>query len=101
MNLNQIQQQVQQMPKLALDAYKASLRSSERQRAIMVENAIRRAASRQMEANRNGQRDMGAQKQDQESTASASGDTYRIGRTPSILDRCISNAANVEEEQEG
>jgi len=83
-----------------LAVLKAALRANDRRRAEVVANAISRAASRQREANRNGQRDMGAQKQDQERTATTTGDTYRIGRSPSILDRCIEEAADVEEEEE-
>ena len=79
---------------------RAAIKSSDRARALVVANAISRAASRQREANRNGQRDMGAQKQDQERTATATGDTYRIGRNPSILDKCEQDAANVREETE-
>ena len=79
---------------------RAAINANDRRRALVVSQAISRAASRQREANRNGQRDMGAQKQDQENTATATGDTYRIGRAPSILDKCKADAANVEEEQE-
>lgn len=78
---------------------KAKLKANDRRRAEVVANAISRAASRQREANRNGQRDMGAQKQDQERTATTTGDTYRIGRSPSLLDRCIEDAANVDEQE--
>jgi len=80
---------------------KASIRANDRRRSLVVSNAISRAASRQREANRNGQRDMGAQKQDQEKTATATGDTYRIGRQPSYLDRCVTEATDVDEEEGG
>lgn len=79
---------------------RAAIKSNERARALIVSQAISRAASRQREANRNGQRDMGAQKQDQERSATATGDTYRIGRAPSILDKCKKDAANVEEQED-
>lgn len=83
-----------------LSILKAALKASDRSRALVVSNAISRAASRQREANRNGQRDMGAHKQDQERSQISSGDTYRIGRSPSILDRCVQDAKNVDEEEE-
>ena len=79
---------------------RAAINANDRRRALVVSQAISRAASRQREANRNGQRDMGAQKQDQERSATATGDTYRIGRAPSILDKCEKDAKNVEEEEE-
>lgn len=87
------------MTSMELAVIKAALKAGDRKRSLAVSYAISRAASRQREANRNGQRDMGAQKQDQERTATATGDTYSIGRSPSILDRCVQDAANVQEQE--
>ena len=69
-------------------AMKGYLRRGETRQASKITEALSRSASRQREANRNGQRDMGAQKQDQENSGSGSTDNYRVGRSPSLLDRC-------------
>lgn len=69
-------------------AYKGYMRKSERQAANRVAEQLSRSASRERMSNRNGQRNMGGQKQDQEKTESASTDTYRIGRAPSVFDKC-------------